>query len=134
MFQFYLLSVIINFFAGIAAASDFLTEKIQGLKGMGEAFSRPGMKIFLGLCAFIIGIMKLIIPVRVPVAGDLIPAIMGLVLGITLMADFYKSKSDVTSETTTALQKIFLGQKSFFGILGIMVAFLHFIFPRVLFL
>ncbi|TFG64982.1 MAG: hypothetical protein E4H36_01395 [Spirochaetales bacterium] len=134
MFQFYFLSILVNFFAGLVSASDFLGEKFQRIKGFKESFSTPGIKIFLGLLAFIIGIFKLIIPVRIAVVGDLIPAIAGIVLGITLMVDFYKSKSDMAPERPGTLQNIFVGQKSFIGMLGIIASILHFLFPRVIFL
>ena len=59
---------------------------------------------------------------------------MGLVLGGILALDYYRAKSTVETPLVETLDRLLVKNGSNFGIIGIVVAFLHFLFHRVLFL
>ena len=90
----------------------------------------------LGILTFIFGILKLLSVTQgdIPVVGDLLPALFGLLVGFTLFLNYYKMKSTVESETVEKIDNIVIKNRSIIGLLAIIVAILHFIMPSVLFL
>ncbi len=69
-----------------------------------------------------------------PVVGDLVPAAAGMIMGITLIIDYYKSKATVSSQAVETFDRVFVRRKSIIGIIGMAVGILHFFIPSVLFL
>jgi len=135
MLQFYFLSVLLNVVGGSILASDFLEKKISFFGGVTEVFrERANSKLFLGILAFIVGVFKILTVTAgdVKVVGDLLPALSGLLIGIGLIAEYYRTRTDVHTENNinTLLDKY----KHIFGSIAILIGVLHFIFPRVLFL
>lgn len=129
MVQFYFLSIIANFFGGVALAADYLGSKFPAFESMKGTFEKREVKIGLGFTALIVGIFKLIVkPVgwAIPVAGDLVPALTGITVGLVLLLDFLKQK--------TGLEKTVMTYRMPLGIFSIIVAFLHFLFPGALLL
>lgn len=129
MVQFYFLSIIANFFGGAALAADYLGSKFPAFESMKGTFEKREVKIGLGFTALIVGIFKLIVkPVgwAIPVAGDLVPALTGITVGLVLLLDFLKQK--------TGLEKTVMTYRMPLGIFSIIVAFLHFLFPGALLL
>ena len=92
-------------------------------------------KLVLGVLSVLVGLMKLLSVVQndVPVIGDLLPSAAGLVGGFCILLDFYKNSSTVEMNPNKFVQFVSENQKSI-GIFCIVVAVLHFIFPKVLFL
>ncbi|MCD6122146.1 MAG: hypothetical protein J7K04_09945 [Spirochaetales bacterium] len=137
MVQFYFLSIVANFFGGAALAADYLGAKFPFFESIKGAFEKREVKIGLGFTALIVGIFKLIVkPVgwAVPVAGDLIPALTGITVGLVLLLDFFKQKAGPTKTNIEKVEKTVMTYKMPLGILSIIVAFLHFLFPGALLL
>jgi hypothetical protein len=134
--QFYLLSVVTNVLAGLALAGDYLGEKIAFLSSWKGIRERRGVLIAIGVSAAVVGILKLIF--RSPgesvyVAGDLLPALLGIVQGAALLAEGFRQRVE-SSEPLESVSKVVLTYRVPLGIAGMVVAFLHFLMPRVLFL
>lgn len=137
MLQFYLLSVVMNIIAGIVLSAGFIDERVSFVSGMKNYFDgKPGVRLTIGVITFIVGFFKLLSVTRgdVPVVGDLLPAVAGLVMGIALFLDYYKSRSDVSSSFVDGMEKLLLKNRNVIGIAGIVIGVVHFLLPRVLFL
>ncbi len=136
MIQFYFLSIVTNLLGGFVLSLDYLEQKFPGLVRMRAAVANNGFQLIVGILAFIFGILKLLSVTEgdIPVVGDLLPALSGLIIGITLFISYYKARSTVTTETVEKLDSVFMKNKSIIGIAGMVVGILHFIMPRVLFL
>ena len=84
----------------------------------------------LGICTLLFGFLKLLSAYRgdVPIVGDLVPAAAGMIMGITLIIDYYKSKATVSSQAVEAFDRVFVRRKSIIGIIGMVCrnpSFLH---------
>lgn len=137
MYQFYALSVFCNLLAGIALAYEDLAERFSlGSFFNGEVFSRSGFRLVFGIVTAIVGVFKFLSVTDddVRVVGDLIPAVTGIVLGFTLLLMYYRDKATVSSERIDAFEKVFVRNRSVFGVAGVIVAVLHFLFHSVLLL
>ena len=136
MLQFYFLSIVTNVLGGFALASGTIGERFTGLSSLGELFEKNSTRMILGIITIILGIFKLLSVTKgdIPVVGDLIPALSGIAIGITLTVESYKQRSDVTNPAVERIDNVFVRNKSLIGIIGIVVGVLHFLFPTVLFL
>ncbi|HUX50678.1 MAG TPA: hypothetical protein VMW73_07760 [Spirochaetia bacterium] len=137
MYQFYFLSIVLNLLAGIALAYDAIDEKFSlSVFFNRDIFNRQGFRLSLGIATSIVGFFKLLSVTagNVPVVGDLLPALTGLILGGSLLALYYQERSTVSGPIIQSIDNIFLKNRTVFGILGIITAVLHFLFPSVLFL
>lgn len=137
MYQFYFLSILLNLLSGIALAYDSLDEKFSLSAFFNrDFFKRPGFRITVGILTFLVGVFKFLSVTRgnVPVVGDLLPAVMGLILGSTLLVMYYQDRSSVAGPFVQAFDSIFIKNRTVFGTLGIITAILHFLFPSVLLL
>ncbi len=137
MVQFYFLSIVANFLGGVALSADYLGTKFPFFESIKGAFQKRSIKIGLGFTALIVGIFKLIVkPVgwAVPFAGDLLPALTGIGIGLALLFDFYKQKTNLEKESMEKVEKAVMTYRVPLGILGMVVAFLHFLIPGALFL
>lgn len=94
------------------------------------------LQLVVGLLSFLTGIMKLLSPIQfdVPVVGDLIPSLSGMIAGLVLLLDWFQNRSDVPLNLPEVIQNIYTGGRKYLGIFCIIAAVLHFIFPNVLFL
>lgn len=137
MYQFYFLAVITNVVAGAALSSNGMDEKLR-LSSLfnRELLNQTGFRVGLGILTFVVGIFKFLTvnPDDVPVVGDIVPAVSGLLLGTILTLEYYKGRSDVSSPFVDTLQRILGNNSASFGVGGIVVGTLHFLFPRLLFL
>ena len=97
-----------------------------------------GFRLVIGILAALTGVLKLLSPImnKIPVLGDLIPSVAGIVAGFMLIFSFYREQSakydaqgrfEIIGET-------FLHYKKPAGIILIATAALHFLFPTALFL
>ncbi len=137
MYQIYLLSVVSNLLAGIALSFQGMDEKLQ----LSSVFNRDlmentGFRLGLGVATFVIGFLKFLAvsPDDVPVVGDLIPALAGLIMGLILLLQYYRSRSTVSSPALDKVENVFGKNSGVFGTAGMIIAVLHFLLPRILFL
>jgi hypothetical protein len=132
MAQFYLLSVLANCIAGFALASDFLGEKIPFLAPWKDIRSQKTTEIAIGAAAAIVGFVKLFVPSpgeSVFFAGDLLPALTGILLGGILLFEALRAKVEGKAEQLEKLSAAVLTYRVPLGIVGVSVAFLHFLLP-----
>jgi len=139
MVQFYLLSVVANLIAGSMLSVDLLEAKVGAFKGMGQFVrERPKMGLVAGIVAFAVGFFMFITPMRgdLPVVGDLLPAVAGIVMGYSLWLDWFKKKRAETASWPfiELSDRLFGRYRNAIGITGIAIALLHFLVPAVLFL
>ncbi len=137
MIQIYFLSILSNLLAGLVLSSEHYSEKFEGFAAVRDFFSgKPGLRVTIGIVSFITGFLKLLSVTKgdVPVVGDILPALSGLVLGVGLLFDRYKERSTVPSKALETADKILLRHKSIYGSVGILVAVLHFLMPRIVLL
>jgi hypothetical protein len=137
MYQIYFLSLLFNLTAGAVLAFETLSEKTALQKlFVAETIQKVGFRFGLGILTFIVGFLKLLSVTQgdVPVVGDLLPAVSGMVMGFTLILQYYQSRSSVSSQTVDRMDSIFTANKNLIGLIGIIIAVLHFFLPRVLFL
>jgi hypothetical protein len=68
------------------------------------------------------------------VVGDLLPSISLLLVAFINAFEYYIDRSDVAGEGKERLEAVFIGNQSVFGVGAMVIGFLHFLFPGVLFL
>ena len=132
MLQFYFLSVFLNILAGYLL--------IFGEEGVSEeskndlAFKAETFRLIVGVLSAFTGLTKLFSPLQgnIPVIGDLIPAVSGIVCGFVLLFDYYRNRTSVDdSEHTKRIDGMLVGNKRLIGAVAFVAAVLHFLFPRV---
>ena len=138
MIQLYFLSILFNGLIGflLVFTDSFRGESIEN--SMKFSFNSGGFRLILGICAAIIGFLKLLMPVekQVPILGDLIPALAGILAGFIIIFGFYREHSS-RIEREGQLDRLgdtFLRYRKAAGIALLAVAALHFLFPTALFL
>lgn len=137
MIQIYFLSVLTNLLSGLALSSEHYSERFPGFAAVRDFFiGKPGLRVTIGVVSFLTGFLKLLTVTKgdVPVIGDLLPALSGLFLGVGLLFDRYKERSTVESKSLETADKILLRHKSIYGSVGIVIALLHFLMPRIVLL
>ncbi len=148
MLQFYFLSVLLNLVTGLVllcgrgqdaggSIGDDGWEDSGG--GSRRAFSNPilgflegrNFKLVLGVLGVLAGLMKLLPVVNggVPVIGDLLPAVTGIVGGLCVLLDFYMEANSIDYSPNGLLQKLLVDNRRTVGICCLAVATLHFVFP-----
>ena len=135
MLQFYFLSIVANALAGyilISGSDDSPLVFKSGFSLKDETF-----KLGVGIAALVIGLMKILSVVEgdVPVIGDIIPAVAGILSGFILVFEYYRSRTSLeASENVAKVDRLLVANKKVIGIAALIAAVLHFLFPRVLLL
>ena len=138
MAQIYLLTVMITLIGGIALSGDRIARKLTSLQPLVQVFEHKNARRSVGTIAVIIGVAKLIVRSpgeNVPVAGDLLPSLAGTVLGLLLFFSAFKDGDEEgqQSDPSTFIDKA-LKARAVVGVICILISFLHFLLPGVLFL
>ncbi len=134
MAQLYMLSILSLLGAGLILSSDYLVERMEWLSGLKDLAGQRSVRIGVGVAAAAVGFLKLIVKSpgeTVAVAGDLLPALAGLVLGGLVLADTLRVSRD---EETTAVDKVanaVMPYRTPLGLGGIAVAIVHFLLPAL---
>jgi len=133
MVQFYALSIFVNLIAGLVLSMTPGEKKQTVFSKIMGALEDKGVKFSLGIAALIVGLFKLLTPITgdVPVVGDLLPALTGMILGGVLLLDFFNERSEIAPEFPGKWDVVLLKNKKYIGIAGILVAILHFLMPNV---
>jgi uncharacterized membrane-anchored protein len=94
------------------------------------------IRLVLGILTLVSGLLKLLSSIQgdIPVIGDLLPAVLGLLAGFILIFDYYRTKTSIGSEKSELIEGIIEKNKRWLGFVTIASAILHFLFPTVLFL
>jgi hypothetical protein len=134
MLQFYFLSIFANILAGLTLTSEYFAEKFKAFLPFKELFSKKNVKTTIGIAAFVVGFLKLLLPVQTVVVGDLLPALAGLAMGAGLILGILRERANVSAETVDNLEKTVMTYRVPLGISGLVISALHFLLPRALFL
>lgn len=136
MIQFYFLSIVLNLLGGYALVSMDDGGPLGGAESLNALFRGEIARLLLGVLSVAVGFFKLLTVVRgdVPVVGDLIPALAGLSVGVSLLVDYYKSRSTVDKPLPKGFELVFVKNRRYIGYAAMVAAALHFLFPTVLFL
>jgi hypothetical protein len=140
MAQFYLLSIFANVIAGLTLAGDFLGDRVAFLASFKNLRANRTAQAILGGVTLVVGVIKLFVGSPgelVPVAGDILPALMGIVLGGVLLVETFRPGSDAQAEKYAQVKKISKAVLSYrvpLGIAGVAVALVHFLLPSVVIL
>ncbi len=132
MEQFYLLSVLLNLVGGLTLAGDYLGEKTRFLcsfKNMKE--SSLALKI-VGAAAALTGFIKLFVlspGETVPVAGDLLPACTGILIGGILLFEAFRGGLKEKGDKMEKLSRTIVGYRVPLGLTAALVGILHFLVP-----
>ncbi len=135
MAQFYLLSVLANIVAGLTLAGDFLGEKVPFLASFKNLRANKAAQTVIALVSIVIGVIKLIVlsPGEfVPVVGDILPALTGIVLGGILVIEAFRPSVESRGESLQKISKAVLSYRVPVGIFGAAVGIVHFLFPGVI--
>jgi hypothetical protein len=141
--QFYLLSVVSTVVAGLALSSDYLGTKSEFFGSFRFLRQNRTIQIATGLITAVIGILQLIFRSpgeRVIIAGDLLPAAAGIILGVILIGEAFRQHPKAEGEPVKvekSVEKVtdaIMPYRVPVGIAGVVVGLLHFIFPQILFL
>jgi purine-cytosine permease-like protein len=133
MVQFYALSVFVNIVIGVLLSIEGKSEEDHFLARLKEVLEEKGIKFSLGILSAIIGLFKFLTPTEgdIPVVGDLVPAVTGIVLGGVILLEFFRAKSDVSSQAISKIEGTVSTNRKFIGMAGIIVGILHFLMPAV---
>ena len=134
MAQFYLLSILANMIAGLTLAGDYLGEKMPFLASFKNLRANKAAQTIIAIASLVIGVIKLVVlspGESVPVVGDILPALTGIVLGGILLIEAFRPTVDSRSESIQKISKAVLTYRVPVGIAGVAVAFLHFLLPGV---
>ena len=147
MLQFYFLSIMLNLVTGLLLVfgkelagddtQDKSADRDSGNTMFGEDsfFDDKTFRLVLGILTVFTGVMKFMSVVHddVPVAGDLIPALAGLLGGICLIIE-YARLSGKKKPLNQFVYRLFVEDRKYIGWFSIGAAVLHFIFPEALLL
>ncbi len=93
-------------------------------------------RLVVGVLSVIIGVLKILSVFRndIPVIGDLVPVVAGLMGGCALLVEYFKISAAPGIEVPDSVQKVFIDSRKYIGILCLVAAVLHFVFPQVILL
>lgn len=137
--QLYLLSVIANLVAGLTLAGDTVGARFGFLSGFKDLQAHRGAVVSIGLVAAVVGALKLLVGSpgeTVPVAGDLLPAVAGVAMGLMLVADKLRHGSGATEsgQEVAKMAGSLLAYRVPVGVAGVVIALAHFLFPAAVIL
>ena len=134
MLQFYFLSIVANFLAGMTLSSDWLGKKFSGLSTAVSLFTGRMGKMVLGLASLLVGFGTLWVPADPHLGyGDLFPSVMGMAMGVALLFEVFKQDALLPNERGEKAQRVErppIGYRTTLGMLGLAAAILHFFLPE----
>jgi hypothetical protein len=140
MLQFYLLSVVSTVLTGLVLSGDYLGARVPAFATFRAWLESRSAALGLGLATAVVGLVILFLPAtasgarRVIFAGDLLPAITGMVVGAALLLEALLRKPAAPGGRVERYAKAVLTYRIPLGLAGVAVALLHFLFPRAVIL
>jgi hypothetical protein len=136
MIQLYFLSILCNALSGYVLFTGNENETPEKPLSFAD---NPTFNLVLGILSAVTGVLKLLSPTvdKIPILGDLVPAITGIAAGLVLIFGIYRQNTSSVSTSTNSLDSLAGTLLSFRKPLGLgllAVALLHFLFPQALFL
>ncbi|MCL2066670.1 MAG: hypothetical protein FWG99_04315 [Treponema sp.] len=142
MIQFYFLSILCNSLIGyILFVYDGAGEENvdKGFNTGVLSINNPTFHLVLGILSIISGVLKLLSPAmdNIPILGDLLPAVAGVIAGFVLIFGVYRRQSTASVDKDSRMDRLgenLLRYRKFLGAALLVTALLHFLFPQALFL
>ena len=153
MVQFYFLSVFMNLLAGCILFFKTNTElqkdasaeeDISFLEEKEPSFAKifaPDSFFFAGIFRMIFGIVLVLVAFLVLISpyggvflfGDLIPSVVLVAAGASILIDYYIENSDTELKLPELFEFLLIDCRRYLGLVCIIVGVIHFILPGVLF-
>jgi hypothetical protein len=143
MIQLYFLSILCNGLCGYILFAGDKNEGEETVDSIGESIrfslNTPTFHLVLGILCAVTGILKLLSPTMDDflILGDLVPSAAGVIAGILLIFGIYRQDISAAPENPGTLDRFGVSLLRFRKTIGfglIIVACLHFLFPKALFL
>lgn len=137
MSQLYFLSVITLVFAGLLASADFLAERLSLLSFLPRMTGNSILVVVTGAVTLLVGVAKLIFPApgeAVPIAGDLLPALTGILVGALLILLGSDKAEESTPDAAKRFVSVVISYRIVIGLISVAVGLIHFIFPATVIL
>ena len=135
--QVYSLSVVMNFLAGLALCGDMVATWIPSLAPLAKLREGRLRRLLIGAGASLVGLVKLFVRSpgeNVAVAGDLLPSLAGIALGLMLVSDALQEEENRDRKSLARIAMVAREYRVPLGIAGVLVALLHLLLPGVLLL
>jgi hypothetical protein len=132
MAQIYLLSVLSLLISGSVLSTGFLAEKLRVPDALLFTATNRTARLIIGGVTALVGFLKLFVVApgeSVPIAGDLMPAAAGILLGGILLYDAWRKKGGVEEAASEENAPSSFTYRISFGLAGMLVAILHFLLP-----
>lgn len=136
MAQIYLLSVLTLLLGGALAAADRIASRFVALAPVADLAEQRSVAVGVGIAAIAVGALKLFVRApfdTLPVAGDLLPALAGIAVGVVLVAR-ERVATDEETETPPNPIGVLLQYRALIGYAGLLVGLLHFLLPAAVLL
>ncbi|MDR2718507.1 MAG: hypothetical protein LBB89_10670 [Treponema sp.] len=133
MIQLYFLSIVFNGLAGFLFIFGDMGKSDSAENSGKLSFVSDGFLLVIGILAGIIGLLKLLSPMKgMPILGDLLPAVAGVAAGFMLIFGFYREHSSGVDAdgAINHFGEVILHYKKPIGIVLLASAALHFLFPE----
>ena len=136
MVQFYVLSVLVNLLGGFLLAGEVLSKKVSTSDLYNKVIKSEFYTLTFAIIAGIAGIFKIIsvLEGNIPVIGDLLPAVASFVLALHFFCKYLLEKKGLLEGLFGTIDLCIDKFKIIIGLACIVIAILHFLFPRALFL
>ena len=135
MLQIYFLSIACNLIGGLTLASDAIVKRVPRMSALADFLTNRRGKLWTGLSVILIGFIVLFVPAGgILIIGDLIPAVVGMLMGIALLFEVFRQDSMFPSESPVRQERPPVAYRTTLGLLGIAVAIFHFFLPERSFL
>ena len=134
--QFYVLSILVNLLGGFLLADDVLSKKLSTFNISDKILKSEIYTLIFAIIAAIAALFKIISVYAgdLYVIGDILPAVASFIIAAYFFCKYLLEKKGVLEGTFGSIDLFIERYKSLLGIACIIIAFLHFIFPQVLFL
>ena len=131
MLQFYFLSIVLNFAAGLSLAFEAVSGRLPRVSGLSDLLTSRGSKIFMGISVLIVGFVTIFVPVGGGIIiGDLIPSLAGIAMGIALLFEVFRQEAVFPAERAERTERPAVAYRTTIGLLGMAAALLHFFLPE----
>lgn len=133
MAQIYLLSVLTLLVGGALAAAEPIANRFASLAPLVDLSEQRTVVVAVAITTIVVGALKIFVRApfdSVPVAGDLLPALLGIALGLALFA----STSESDDGEAAGPLAILAGYRTVIGYAAMVLAVVHFLFPAAVIL
>ena len=133
--QVYFLSVVTLLIGGMTLARAFVGERFSFLSGWPTLVEGEKTRRIIAIVTVVVGLLKLIVRSpgeTIPVGGDFLPAIAGIVVGgLLLYEDYYVRKMAGLEEEEAEPNAMLLGYRDQIGMAAVIIGMAHFLLPSV---